>query len=122
FLGKWGEDGTKPGQFDGVENIPSRTGGPHFLAFDRRGNIYTRGGNPPGPDYLPSDCPSGPDLDGVPPPACERLPDLSRNGTADPGRNGVPVLNWRPTGSPLSRLTRRLGGHCPFGCAGRFPF
>lgn len=41
FLAKWGEYGTKPGQFDGVENIKSRTGGPHFLAFDRHGNIYT---------------------------------------------------------------------------------
>jgi DNA-binding beta-propeller fold protein YncE len=41
FLGKWGEYGTKPGQFDGVENLKSRTGGPHFLALDRNGNIYS---------------------------------------------------------------------------------
>lgn len=41
FLGKWGEYGSKPGQFDGVENIKSRTGGPHFLAFDKKGDIYT---------------------------------------------------------------------------------
>jgi sugar lactone lactonase YvrE len=41
FLDKWGEYGSKPGQFDGVENIKSRTGGPHFLAFDKKGDIYT---------------------------------------------------------------------------------
>ncbi len=41
FLGKWGEYGSKPGQFDGVENPKSRTGGPHFLAFDRDGNVFT---------------------------------------------------------------------------------
>ncbi len=44
FLGKWGEYGSKPGQFDGVDNLPNRTGGPHFLAFDRHGNIYTTEG------------------------------------------------------------------------------
>src|SRR5262249_50943200 len=41
FLGKWGEYGSKPGQFDGVENVKSRTGGPHFLAFDGLGNLFT---------------------------------------------------------------------------------
>ncbi len=44
FLGKWGEYGSKPGQFDGVENLKNRTGGPHFLAFDRDGNIFTTEG------------------------------------------------------------------------------
>jgi DNA-binding beta-propeller fold protein YncE len=44
FLARWGEYGSKPGQFDGVENPKSRTGGPHFLAFDRRCNVYTTEG------------------------------------------------------------------------------
>jgi sugar lactone lactonase YvrE len=44
FLGKWGEYGSKPGQFDGVDNLPNRTGGPHFLAFDSKGNIFTTEG------------------------------------------------------------------------------
>ena len=44
FLSKWGEYGSKPGQFDGVESIKSRTGGPHFLAFDDDGNILTTEG------------------------------------------------------------------------------
>ena len=41
FLAKWGEYGTKPGQFGGNTPHPVRTGGPNFLATDRRGNIYT---------------------------------------------------------------------------------
>ena len=41
FLGKWGEYGTQPGQFDGTENLPSRTGGPNFVALDAAGNVYT---------------------------------------------------------------------------------
>jgi sugar lactone lactonase YvrE len=41
FLGQWGEYGSRPGQFDGVESRTSRTGGPNFLAVDRRGNVYT---------------------------------------------------------------------------------
>ncbi len=44
FLGKWGEYGTKPGQFDGLDGIKNRTGGPHFLAFDRQGNLFTTEG------------------------------------------------------------------------------
>lgn len=44
FLGKWGEYGSKPGQFDGVDGIKNRTGGPHFLTFDRLGNIFTTEG------------------------------------------------------------------------------
>jgi tripartite motif-containing protein 71 len=41
FLGKWGEYGTKPGQFGGNIPRPQRVGGPHFLAFDGKGHIYT---------------------------------------------------------------------------------
>jgi DNA-binding beta-propeller fold protein YncE len=44
FLGAWGEYGSKPGQFDGLDNPKNRTGGPHFLAFDRRGNLFTTEG------------------------------------------------------------------------------
>ncbi len=40
FLLKWGEYGVNPGQFGG--NVPAnqRVGGPNFLAFDSRGDIY----------------------------------------------------------------------------------
>ena len=38
---KWGEYGVKPGQFGGNENPKSRTGGPHFIAIDSKGFIYT---------------------------------------------------------------------------------
>src|SRR5262245_27211680 len=41
FLLRWGEYGTKAGQFDGKENLPNRTGGPNFVAVDRRGDVYT---------------------------------------------------------------------------------
>lgn len=44
FLGKWGEYGSKPGQFDGVDGPKNRTGGPHFLAFDSLGNVFTTEG------------------------------------------------------------------------------
>jgi sugar lactone lactonase YvrE len=44
FLGKWGEHGSKPGQFDGLEKPGSRFGGPHFLALDSKGQIYTTEG------------------------------------------------------------------------------
>jgi sugar lactone lactonase YvrE len=46
FLGKWGEHGSKPGQFNGVEPAGSRFGGPHFLALDRKGRLYTTEGAP----------------------------------------------------------------------------
>jgi DNA-binding beta-propeller fold protein YncE len=41
FLSKWGDYGTKPGQFGGNIPRPQRVGGPHFLAFDSKGDIYT---------------------------------------------------------------------------------
>jgi sugar lactone lactonase YvrE len=44
FLAKWGEHGKKPGQFDGIEPVGSRFGGPHFLALDSKGRIYTTEG------------------------------------------------------------------------------
>lgn len=44
FLAKWGEHGSQPGQFDGVEPKGSRFGGPHFVALDRRGRVYTTEG------------------------------------------------------------------------------
>jgi sugar lactone lactonase YvrE len=44
FLGKWGEHGTGPGQFGGDEPKGSRFGGPHFLARDSQGRIYTTEG------------------------------------------------------------------------------
>jgi DNA-binding beta-propeller fold protein YncE len=45
FLFKWGEYGNKPGQFGGNVSIRSRVGGPQFLAFDRKGNLYTTEGS-----------------------------------------------------------------------------
>jgi sugar lactone lactonase YvrE len=44
FLAKWGEHGKKPGQFDGIEPVGSRFGGPHFLALDSKGRVYTTEG------------------------------------------------------------------------------
>lgn len=44
FLDKWGEHGKKPGQFDGTEPAGSRFGGPHFLAQDSKGRLYTTEG------------------------------------------------------------------------------
>lgn len=44
FLGQWGKHGTKPGQFDGVEKPGSRFGGPHFIALDSKGRLYTTEG------------------------------------------------------------------------------
>ncbi|MBI3879102.1 MAG: hypothetical protein HY301_03445 [Verrucomicrobia bacterium] len=41
FLSSFGGHGTAPGQFGGGDKFGSRFGGPHFLAFDARGNIYT---------------------------------------------------------------------------------
>jgi DNA-binding beta-propeller fold protein YncE len=45
LLFKWGEYGTKPGQFGGNISIQSRVGGPQFLAFDSKGNLYTTEGS-----------------------------------------------------------------------------
>jgi sugar lactone lactonase YvrE len=41
----WGSYGIKPGQFGGNVTAPSRVGGPHFLAFNSRGQIYTTEGS-----------------------------------------------------------------------------
>tara|TARA_R110002095_G_scaffold198648_1_gene178175 strand:+ start:2999 stop:4051 length:1053 start_codon:yes stop_codon:yes gene_type:complete len=41
FLGKWGEHGAQPGQFGGPEAAGSRFAGPHFLARDSKGRLYT---------------------------------------------------------------------------------
>jgi sugar lactone lactonase YvrE len=41
FLSSWGGHGREPGRFGGGDKPGSRFGGPHFLAFDRRGNLYT---------------------------------------------------------------------------------
>ncbi len=41
FLAQWGGHGKQPGQFGGGDKPGSRFGGPHFLAFDRQGNLYT---------------------------------------------------------------------------------
>ncbi len=44
FRAKWGEHGSAPGQFGGNEPAGSRFGGPHFLARDSQGRIYTTEG------------------------------------------------------------------------------
>lgn len=44
FLAKWGEYGGKPGQFGAPEPAGSRFAGPHFLARDSKGRLYTTEG------------------------------------------------------------------------------
>lgn len=44
FLSKWGEHGSEPGQFGAPEPAGSRFAGPHFLASDRQGQLYTTEG------------------------------------------------------------------------------
>lgn len=44
FLSQWGGYGTNDGQFDGVGTQGSRFGGPHFLAKDSQGRLYTTEG------------------------------------------------------------------------------
>jgi sugar lactone lactonase YvrE len=41
FARMWGEYGVGHGQFGGNENPASRTGGPNFVAIDRKGAVYT---------------------------------------------------------------------------------
>ncbi len=41
FLGRWGEHGPRPGQFGGPDLAGSRFAGPHFLAQDSKGRLYT---------------------------------------------------------------------------------
>jgi DNA-binding beta-propeller fold protein YncE len=45
FLFKWGSYGTKEGQFGGNVSPRSRVGGPHFVALDRAGSVYTTEGS-----------------------------------------------------------------------------
>ena len=44
-ISAWGSYGVKTGQFGGNVSVASRVGGPHFLAFDRRGDVYTTEGS-----------------------------------------------------------------------------
>lgn len=44
FVAQWGGYGTEPGQFDGLGTKGSRFGGPHFIARDSRGRLYTTEG------------------------------------------------------------------------------
>jgi len=44
FLRKWGQHGTDPGMFGGKEPAGSRFAGPHFLALDKLGRLYTTEG------------------------------------------------------------------------------
>lgn len=44
FVSTWGKYGTEPGQFDGIGTQGSRFGGPHFLALDTDGDLYTTEG------------------------------------------------------------------------------
>lgn len=41
FVGKWGELGKEPGQFGGGQSPGGRFAGPQFVAFDRKGHVYT---------------------------------------------------------------------------------
>jgi sugar lactone lactonase YvrE len=41
----WGKYGTGPGEFGGNCSPASRVGGPHFLAFDSQGRLYTTEGS-----------------------------------------------------------------------------
>lgn len=45
FLSAWGGHGKEPGKFGGGVKFGSRFGGPHFLAFDRAGNLLTTESN-----------------------------------------------------------------------------
>jgi sugar lactone lactonase YvrE len=40
-IAAWGKYGTATGEFGGGASAASRTGGPHFLAFNSRGDLYT---------------------------------------------------------------------------------
>lgn len=44
FVAKWGEHGEEPGKFGGPEPAGSRFAGPHFLALDTNGHLYTTEG------------------------------------------------------------------------------
>lgn len=40
-IGAWGKHGVATGEFGGNSSPKGRGGGPHFLAFDSQGNLYT---------------------------------------------------------------------------------
>jgi hypothetical protein len=44
YLTQWGGYGSEPGQFDGIGAKGSRFGGPHFVASDSQGRLYTTEG------------------------------------------------------------------------------
>ena len=44
LLAQWGGHGSQPGQFGGKGTQNARFAGPHFLAFDRRGDLFTTEG------------------------------------------------------------------------------
>jgi DNA-binding beta-propeller fold protein YncE len=44
-IAAWGEYGTKTGEFGGNTSRASRVGGPHFLAFNGQGDLYTTEGS-----------------------------------------------------------------------------
>ena len=44
-ISAWGKYGVNPGEFGGNVSAPSRVGGPHFLAFDSQGDVYTTEGS-----------------------------------------------------------------------------
>jgi DNA-binding beta-propeller fold protein YncE len=44
-ISAWGSYGVKPGQFGGNVSAASRVGGPHFLAFNSQGAVYTTEGS-----------------------------------------------------------------------------
>ena len=44
-IGAWGKYGVATGEFGGNVSAPSRVGGPHFLAFDSHGDLYTTEGS-----------------------------------------------------------------------------
>jgi DNA-binding beta-propeller fold protein YncE len=44
-ISAWGKYGVATGEFGGNVSAPSRVGGPHFLAFNNQGDIYTTEGS-----------------------------------------------------------------------------
>jgi DNA-binding beta-propeller fold protein YncE len=44
-ISTWGSYGVKTGQFGGNSSVKARVGGPHFLAFNSQGDLYTTEGS-----------------------------------------------------------------------------
>jgi DNA-binding beta-propeller fold protein YncE len=44
-IASWGKYGVATGEFGGTSSLRGRAGGPHFLAFDCQGNIYSTEGS-----------------------------------------------------------------------------